>query len=103
MAPIIFRIKPVLAISIIINLPVPKIIAFGGVATGSIKAMEADRVAGSMNNSGLTSADTDMPASIGRIISVVAVLEVSSVRNVIVNEIVKIMINGWAVSISAKC
>ena len=94
MTPMMFRIKPVLAISIILRRPVPNIIAFGGVATGNMKAIEADKVAGSINRRGFISAETDMPASIGSIISVVAVLDVSSVRNVIINDIEKMMMRG---------
>ncbi len=43
-----FSRKPVFTISLTCNLPVPKIIAFGGVATGSMKASDAARVAGIM-------------------------------------------------------
>ena len=57
--------------------------ALGGVATGNIKAMEALRVAGNINNNGLMWMETDREAITGKIIWVVAVLEVSSVMKVI--------------------
>jgi hypothetical protein len=47
----VFSINPVLTISIIRIRFVPKMMAFGGVATGNINAMEAARVAGIINNS----------------------------------------------------
>ena len=87
-------ISPVLAISAIRNLLVPKIMAFGGVATGSMNAIEAEMVAGSMRNKGFTSMETDNPANIGRIISVVAVFEVNSVRKVTSRQIIKITTKG---------
>ena len=87
-------INPVVAISAIFILFVPKIIALGGVATGNIKAIEAETVAGSIRNNGLISIETDNPAKIGRIISVVAVFEVNSVRKVTSNAINKIIRNG---------
>ena len=88
--------------SIILNLFVPKIIAFGGVATGSINAIEADIVAGSMNNNGFISVDTDNPARTGRSISIVAVLEVNSVRKVIVKAIIAIIKIGWIKTIQSS-
>jgi len=72
--------------------PEPNIIAFGGVATGSIKAHEADRIAGIISISGFIFIATDKAAGIGRIIWVVAVFEVNSVRNVI-NKQMTIIIN----------
>ena len=61
--------------------------AFGGVATGSIKAQEAESVAGIISSNGLTSMATAREPRIGRIISVVAVFDVSSVRKVIIRQI----------------
>ena len=49
---------------------------------GSIKAQLADSVAGIMSRSGLTPMAAAVPASTGNITSVVAVLEVTSVRKV---------------------
>ncbi len=94
MAPIIFRINPFLAICITVIRFDPKIIALGGVATGSIKAMEALIVAGIIKSKGFTSTLTESPASTGKSISVVAVLDVNSVKNVIPKAIIKIMIIG---------
>ena len=92
--PIIFNANPFFAISIIFNLFVPKTIAFGGVATGNIKAMDPDKVAGNINSRGFTSVFIARPASIGSIISVVAVLDVSSVRKVIKRAIKAMIIIG---------
>ncbi len=79
-----FNKNPVFAICITFIRFVPKTIAFGGVATGNIKAKEAANVAGNINKSGLTSILTEMPANIGRNISVVAVFEVNSVKSDII-------------------
>jgi hypothetical protein len=92
-APRIFKNKPVLAISATLILPLPKTIALGGVATGSMNAIDAERVAGNIKNMGFTSIDTERPARMGRSISVVAVFEVSSVRNVINKQMIKITMN----------
>ena len=56
--------------------------ALGGVATGIMKAQEAERVAGIINSRGLAFMATATEARMGRIISVVAVLDVNSVRKV---------------------
>ena len=53
--------------------------ALGGVATGSIKAQEADIVAGIISNSGEMSRAIDVPARIGMNRVIVATLDVSSV------------------------
>ncbi len=79
-----FRTKPAFIISIIDSLPVLKIMAFGGVATGNIKAMEAARVTGIINSRGLTWISVAKPEIIGSIISVVAVLDVNSVSPLII-------------------
>jgi len=57
------------------------------VATGSIKAIEALIVAGNISKSGFISIETASPANMGRAISVVAVLEVSSVKKVMLKAI----------------
>src|SRR5512133_2502604 len=82
-APARFKNSPVFAIWKTVILFVPKTMAFGGVATGSMKAMDAEMVAGSIKRRGLIFVLIAIPARIGSIISVVAVLDVSSVRNVI--------------------
>ena len=84
--PIMFSSIPAFAISDIFKHRVLKTIAFGGVAIGSIKAKEHDSVAGIMRISGLIFKETDKPASIGNTIIAVAVLEVNSVRNVIIRQ-----------------
>ncbi len=74
---------PILAISGIRILLLPKMIAFGGVATGIMNAQDAEIVAGIINMKGCRPVATATAAKIGRIISVVAVFEVTSVRKVI--------------------
>lgn len=76
------RMKPAFAISEILILPLAKIIVLGGVATGSINAIEADSVAVNISRSGFKPIAIENEATIGRIICVNAVLEVSSVKNV---------------------
>lgn len=90
-APTRFITRPVVAIRLTEILPVPKIIALGGVATGSIKAIEADIVAGIISISGFIPVVIAIPARIGSTISVVAVLDVNSVRNVITRQIIRII------------
>ena len=73
---------PTRAISEIFIRPLPNTIALGGVATGIIKAQDAEIVAGIISINGLVFMATAIDANIGRIISVVAVLDVNSVKNV---------------------
>jgi len=80
--PMRFRISPVRIISSILISPDPNTIAFGGVATGNIKAHDADSVAGIISSSGFILIAVAAEPRIGRIICVVAVFEVSSVRKV---------------------
>ena len=77
---------PALAISETLIRPEPKIIAFGGVATGSINANDAEIVAGIIKYSGLTFIAVAIEAKIGSSVWVVAVFDVSSVKNVSVVE-----------------
>ena len=58
---------------------------FGGVATGSIKANEADIITGIIINNGWASTLDAIANKIGSINTVEAVLEVNSVKNVINN------------------
>ena len=81
--PVILIINPVRIILFILTLLVPNIIAFGGVAVGSINANEAASVTGTINIRGLIFKPTAMEAKTGRSIWVEAVFEVNSVRNVI--------------------
>lgn len=85
--PHMFNRIPTLAISITRIFPVPNIIAFGGVATGIMNAQDAERVAGIINSNGSRPIDSASAASSGSAIWVVAVFEVSSVRNVIIVQI----------------
>ena len=62
--------------------------AFGGVATGNMKANEAASVACSIKNKGCTVAAIAAMPRIGRIIVVVAVLDVSSVKKVTARQMV---------------
>ena len=82
MIPRIFIKNPIKAISAILTRPLPNIIALGGVATGIIKAQDAERVAGIMRIRGLVFIAQATEARTGRIISVVAVFDVNSVKNV---------------------
>ena len=75
---------PTLAISGIRRRWVPKIIALGGVATGSMKAHDAATVAGTISTRGFTPTTVLNEAMIGRTTCVVAVFDVNSVRNVII-------------------
>jgi len=75
-------------------LSLAKIIVFGGVATGSINAIEEDNVAVIINNKGLSPIATDTDAIIGSIICVVAVLDVSSVKKFIVSAVRRTIITG---------
>ena len=60
--------------------------ALGGVATGNIKAQDAEKVAGIINIRGFICMDKDTDAKIGRIIWVEAVFDVNSVKKVIVRQ-----------------
>ena len=86
--------NPALAISPILMRPLPKMMALGGVATGIIKAQDAEKVAGIINNNGLICMAIPTDARMGRIISVVAVLDFNSVKNVILVQIMTIIMIG---------
>ena len=77
-----FNIKPTLTISPILILPDENTIALGGVATGSINAMDADMVAGIIKRSGLKPNARAVPFIIGRRTVVVAVFDANSVKKV---------------------
>ena len=77
-----FKTRPSLAILETLTCPVPKIIALGIVATGSMKAQLALRAAGIMKSLGSRLADTAAAPRMGINRLVVAVLEVISVRKV---------------------
>ena len=90
-APSRFRISPVFAMSMILIRLVPKIMALGGVATGNMNAIEADKVAGNIRNSGFILVATPRPASMGSNISVVAVFDVNSVKKVMNKQITNVI------------
>ena len=98
-----FSVNPVLTMSLIRKCPVPKMIALGGVATGNINASEAASVAGIINSKGLTWMVTARPARMGRIISVVAVLDVSSVSSDIIATITEVRTMGWVPANPDNC
>ena len=79
------RINPVFPIWVMLILPLEKTIALGGVPMGSIKAHDAAMVAGSINNRGFTWSAWEVAARMGSIMVVEAVLDVTSVRKVMVN------------------
>lgn len=72
--------KPAFSISGIRKYPEPNTTAFGGVATGSIKAQDAAAVHATKSMKGSTSKDRASGAITGNIIAVVAKLDVTSVR-----------------------
>lgn len=78
---IILRIPPNFIISNIVTLPVPNIIAFGGVATGSINDAFVAKAADSMSMIGLIPNETPSIPTIGISNVAVAVVEVISVRS----------------------
>jgi len=63
--------------------PEPKTIAFGGVATGSIKAQLAAKATAAVTNNGSKFDWMAIAATTGRKVAVVAILEVNSVRKII--------------------
>ena len=77
-----FMMIPIRTMTVIGMAPLANTIAFGGVATGNMKAHEADIVAGIMRRNGCTSSPTAVAARIGRKIVAIAVFDVISVRNV---------------------
>ena len=84
---------PVVAICRTVILFVPNMMAFGGVATGSMKAHEAAIVAGIIRSRGGILKDEAIPASMGSIIWVEAVFEVNSV-SISMPAIISIIIKG---------
>ena len=81
--PIILITNPVRIILLMLTLLVPNIIAFGGVAVGSMNANDAASVTGSINTSGFIFNPAAIEAKTGSSICVEAVFEVNSVRKVI--------------------
>jgi len=82
--------------------PVPKAIAFGAVAAGSINAQLAEIVAGIISNSIGSSADIAAAARMGTSKVVVAVFEVISVKKLTVKQIHNIKTNGGKLMTEVK-
>ncbi len=80
MIEIIFIQTPFLTISSILRYPEPKTTAFGGVATGNIKAQEAAKVAPTSNKKGFISMAVASETKTGNNIAVVTKFEVISVK-----------------------
>jgi hypothetical protein len=90
-APIKLSTNPARDICGTLTQSLPNTIALGGVATGNMKAKDAANVAGTINNSGwILPAIAENPI-IGRIMVVVAVLDVNSVKNVTTRQMVRII------------
>ncbi len=68
-----------------------------------MNAHDADSVAGTIRRSGWMPVATAMDASTGRTISVVAVLDVSSVRNVRPRQVAKMTISGGTPASPVNC
>ena len=77
------RTKPAFIIVAIVNLPDPQTIAFGGVATGNIKAQLAARQTGTVSDTGSTPMPIATAPKTGKNVEVVATLEVTSVKKII--------------------
>ncbi len=82
--PMTFSAKPARAILGICSMPEPNTIAFGGVATGSMKAQLAASVTGTVMTIGSKPDSMAMAPTTGRKVAVVAILLVSSVRKMII-------------------
>ena len=91
MMPIRFKPIPTFAICGMVTHPDPNTIALGGVATGSIKAQDADIVAGTIKRKGLIPIASAVAARIGIKIVEVAVFDVTSVRKVSIKQVIMII------------
>lgn len=80
-----FKMNPDFIMSFCEISPVPKTIAFGGVATGSIKAQEAPKPMISDSPNGASPSSSDIEIKIGTKSAALAVFEVNSVRKTIKN------------------
>jgi hypothetical protein len=77
-----------------VNLPDPKTIAFGGVATGSINAQLAAKTTGMVSATGAIPRATATAPTTGKKVEVVATLDVISVKKMINVGTAKINIMG---------
>ena len=78
-----FKKNPAFIIVAIVNLPEPQTIAFGGVATGNIKAQLAARQTGTVKETGNIPKPTATAPKTSKKVEVVATLLVISVKNII--------------------
>ena len=85
----IFSTSPTLTISLCLTCPVPKTIAFGGVATGNINAQDAPRPMINARPNGATFKACAIEIKIGTNNAALAVFEVNSVRKIIKMETIK--------------
>ena len=76
--------------------PEPYTMAFGGVETGNMNAQEAATVVGISNSKGCASIAWDRLAIIGSDSEIVAVLEATSVKPVIIPTVLTTITNGLA-------
>lgn len=75
-------------------LPTAKTMAFGGVATGNMKAYEQVTVAGSISNNGFTFMEVAISARMGSRTLAVAVLEATSVIVAVIMQTISIIAKG---------
>ena len=90
-APMTLSANPERAMVLVLTMPVPNTMAFGAVATGNIKAQLADKAAGTMSAAGSMPAARPAAANTGISNVVVAVLDVTSVKNVTAKQMVMVM------------
>lgn len=86
--------NPALTMSRMWTKPVPKTTALGGVATGNIKAHEAESVAPTISTCGCKPITSDNEINIGSIILTVATLDVTSVRKFTEPTMIGIKVNA---------
>ena len=92
-----FNPTPAFAICGIVTVPDPKMMAFGGVATGSIKAQDAEMAAGTTNKNGWIFIANAVTAKIGIKMVEVAVFEVTSVKKVSIKHVIIIIMSSGTV------
>ena len=94
---------PFLAMCEMVTHPEPKIMALGGVATGSMKAHDAEIVAGIINKNGCTLMAKAVAAKMGIKMVAIAVFELTSVKNVSIKHVIIIMIINGTLENILKC
>lgn len=98
-----FRTTPAFTISLILMYPVAKTMAFGAVATGSMKAREHDKAVAYSKKSGFTSREMANCAIMGAKMVVVAALLVTSVIKDIDNDSRRTVSHGGRPDIDVRC